>query len=71
MGPCLPGPTHCYVRVMDTKLIHHKRALAEHPPSMPTWMPEDTPGVHIEELYEDNLHQFSEPSITFQDAKGK
>ena len=66
MGQNIPGPTHCYVRIMDSQLRNRKRDRLEMPPPMPTYYPEDGPVQ--EELFDDELHQFSDPTITFDDA---
>lgn len=66
-GPCLPGPNHAYVRVMDTVLPRRKNL--DRPPLMPTCYPEDLEGPLPEEAFHDDLFQFTEPSITYKEDK--
>ncbi|XP_064611206.1 large ribosomal subunit protein uL3m-like [Liolophura sinensis] len=66
-GPCLPGPNHAYVRVMDTVLPRRKNS--DSPPLMPTCYPEDLEGPLPEEAFHDDLFQFTEPSIAYKEDK--
>ncbi|KAK3085665.1 hypothetical protein FSP39_006881, partial [Pinctada imbricata] len=65
-GPC-SGPTHCFVRIMDTCLPVRRDEIekSENHPSMPTTFPEDLTEEVPEEYFHESLHQFNEPSITY------
>lgn len=64
-GPAVPGHVHAYVNIYDTK-IEKKRHSPENPPPFPTHYP-DPANPLPEEMYDKDLHVFSEPSITFAD----
>ena len=74
-GPAVPGPNHCYVRVMDTRLRYRRVAMANRgkvdeaigPLPMPTFFPDDVTESMPEELFDKDLFQFAEPSITYPD----
>ena len=40
----------------------------ESPPYMPTFYPEDANEELPEDIYDKDLHQFSDPTITYTDA---
>lgn len=65
-GPNVPGPIHGFVRVMDTGL-HYKMNVAN-PPPMPTCYAEDLPEEISEDLFDEDLFQFSLPSITYSES---
>ena len=69
MGRGVPGPVHCYVRVMDSRLVHHRLAFMDNPPHLPTWYPDDAPDDMPEELFDEQLFQFASPSVTFEETK--
>ncbi|XP_076052903.1 mitochondrial ribosomal protein L3 [Oratosquilla oratoria] len=59
-GPAVPGPTGAFVYIYDTVLPHLRCSTA---PPFPTYFPEDE--VHSDEKYAENIHVFSNSSITF------
>ena len=65
----MPGPTHCYVRIMDTSLIYRKEAFADNPPYMPTFYPEDAEADGRTESFADDLFRFTEPTIVYEEEK--
>ncbi|XP_041376031.1 39S ribosomal protein L3, mitochondrial-like [Gigantopelta aegis] len=65
-GPCIPGECHTMVRVYDTCLPRRK---PRDPPPMPTWLPEDSSEELPEEMFHDDLHQFADLSIQYEDEK--
>ncbi|KAK7481729.1 hypothetical protein BaRGS_00027102 [Batillaria attramentaria] len=65
-GPNVPGNTHGFVRVYDTILPTKRSAPDNHPP-MPTWFPEDCQEPVPDELSDEQLFRFSEPSIHHQE----
>ncbi|XP_050399033.1 39S ribosomal protein L3, mitochondrial [Patella vulgata] len=67
-GQNVPGNTHGFVRVMDTKLPLRKPA-PENPPPMPTWYPEDATEPIEEEYFDKDLFQFTEESVKFAAEK--
>ncbi|KAJ7322553.1 hypothetical protein JRQ81_018840 [Phrynocephalus forsythii] len=58
---CIPGHTNCLVKINDTHLPKGKKANAN--PPFPTYFAdaEELP----DELYDEDIFQFTEPSITF------
>lgn len=73
-GPTIPGPTHCYVRIVDSCLPKNKINLAKenHPP-FPTYYV-DNEEVHKklqEDIIHKEVHKFSEPTIRFEDFEVK
>lgn len=61
-GPAIPGPTGAYVYIYDSLLPHRKHTAESHPP-FPTFFQDEQ--ETDEELYDKNLHIFSQPSISF------
>jgi large subunit ribosomal protein L3 len=70
-GPCLPGPNHCYVRLYDTVLTYRKPDPKENPRFMPTFFPGDETETISEELFDENLFQLTEPTLTYEEEKAK
>ncbi|XP_014676424.1 PREDICTED: 39S ribosomal protein L3, mitochondrial-like isoform X2 [Priapulus caudatus] len=69
-GPCVPGPHHCYVRVMDTILPLRKRKGDGPKPPFPTWFADDYKDQEIpEEIFDESLHRFTASSIEFEEEK--
>ena len=67
-GPCIPGPNHCYVRIMDTTLFYRKHAMEEQPPYMPTFYPEDAGDSALpEEILDEKLFNLKDPSILYEE----
>ncbi|CAI9722274.1 ribosomal L3, mitochondrial-like [Octopus vulgaris] len=64
-GKNIPGRIHSFIRITDTKLPHKESP--DNPPHMPTCFVEDQPENLPENLYADDLFQFTEPSLTFPD----
>ncbi|XP_060080259.1 large ribosomal subunit protein uL3m-like [Ylistrum balloti] len=64
----LPGPVHCYTRIYDTALMFKRRDNVDGPP-MPTFFSEDTSEQVEEEYFDDEIFQFSSPSIKFEKDK--
>ncbi|ELT91781.1 hypothetical protein CAPTEDRAFT_177551 [Capitella teleta] len=70
MGGNLPGPNHCYVRIYDSQLPTHVQQRAQKPPPMPTFYPElDASEPIPEEIFDDELFEFTEPSIVYEEGK--
>lgn len=61
-GPAVPGATGSYVFIYDT-IIPTRRHTTENPPPFPTFF-QDEQEIE-EELYDEMLHVFSQPSISF------
>jgi len=68
-GQAVPGPTHCYVRIFDTSLFYRREAMLQTPPIMPTFFPGDEGENQDEELFDEELFQFNQPSITIADTE--
>ncbi|KAK3893036.1 hypothetical protein Pcinc_003130 [Petrolisthes cinctipes] len=63
-GPAIPGATGSYVYVYDS-WYHHCRHTPDNPPPFPTFF-QDEDNID-EELYHEDLHVFSNPSISFNE----
>ncbi|CAD5110996.1 DgyrCDS347 [Dimorphilus gyrociliatus] len=66
-GPATPGPTHSYIRIYDTILPNLKKEMTSkevHPP-MPTAYPEDFSEGLPEEVFDDELFQFNDPTLMY------
>lgn len=69
-GCGIPGPTHCYVRLYDTLVVKHREKMVLDPPYMPTHMPENSErGQLDEDVYDDQLFQLNQPTITFESTE--
>jgi len=66
-GLNVPGSTGSYVTIYDCALPTRKFSEDNHP-HFPTFFQDEQEDLP-EELYDDSLHAFSTPSITFADAK--
>ena len=66
-GYNIPGPNHCYVRIMDSTLNHRYRQRAKDPPSMPTFYPDEQDEPLPEELFMEDIHQFTDPTVTYEE----
>jgi large subunit ribosomal protein L3 len=66
-GGSVPGPTHAYVRISDSCLPKNQERFKpdSHPP-FPTFFPDDIKEPLPEELFDENLHQFKDPTIKFE-----
>lgn len=69
-GPTIPGPTHCYVRVVDSCLPDHRAKQRENPPPFPTIYEEEIKSLP-EEVIDPKLHQFASPTIKFENFEVK
>ena len=71
-GPTIPGPTHCYVRITDSYLPKNQKNfnVESHPP-FPTFYLEENKEKLPEEIFHKELHNFSEPTIKFEDFEVK
>ncbi|KAK7055018.1 54S ribosomal protein L3 [Halocaridina rubra] len=65
-GPAIPGLTGSYVYLYDSHLPMHKRS-PDNPPPFPTFF-QDEEDIE-DELYDENLHVFSDKSIGFAETK--
>lgn len=61
-GPAVPGSVGAYVYIYDTRLVLRRPSLENHPP-FPTFF-QDEEDIE-EELYDEELHVFNQPSIQF------
>lgn len=68
-GQAVPGPTHCYVRIYDTILRYRREEMLKKPPIMPTFFPGDEAEALEEEIFDEGLFQFSQPTITFAETE--
>ncbi|GFS73047.1 39S ribosomal protein L3, mitochondrial [Nephila pilipes] len=64
-GPAVPGVNENYVIIYDS-YANKKRNIEENPPPFPTFYPEDVDEPLLEDIYDEDLHDFSEPSIKIQ-----
>jgi large subunit ribosomal protein L3 len=71
-GPVIPGPNHCYVRVADTCLPTRKKFInSENHPPFPTFLVDEVKEALPEEVFDERLHQFKEPTLKFDDFQTK
>ena len=69
-GPYTPGPTHCYTRVMDSRLYKHRESMLNDPPHMPTFYPdEDTTEPLPDDIVHEDVFKMDQSTITFEEAK--
>jgi large subunit ribosomal protein L3 len=72
-GPVMPGPTHCYVRVVDSCLPPHRQTVTKdnHPP-FPTLYLDDPAAQKLpEEEFAKDLHKFTDATIKFENFEVK
>lgn len=69
-GPIIPGPTHCYVRVVDSCLPEHRDSLKSNPPPFPTFYSDEKTKLE-EEIVDKELHKLSDPTIKFEAFEAK
>ncbi|GFU11314.1 39S ribosomal protein L3, mitochondrial [Nephila pilipes] len=69
-GPAVPGVNKNYVTIYDS-YAYKKRHIKENPPPFPTFYPEDVDEPLLEDIYDKDLHDFSEPSIKIQEEETK
>ena len=68
-GQNVPGPTHCYVRFTDTKLFYRRDRLTALPPVMPTFYADDVTEPLPEEIFDEKLYKFTDPTIVFPETE--
>lgn len=66
-GLGVPGETNSVVHVFDTRLPLKKKK--EAPKNFPTFFPDEEEDTLPEDLYDEHLHVFDNPTITFEDTK--
>ncbi|XP_023240348.1 39S ribosomal protein L3, mitochondrial-like [Centruroides sculpturatus] len=69
-GPAVPGSTHAFVYIFDSSVKDWCHTEESHPP-FPTYFPDDAKEPLPEELYDKELHNFSDPTITFENVEVK
>ena len=72
-GPVMPGPTHCYVRVVDSCLTLHRQIISKenHPP-FPTFYADDGKAFELpDEEFDKDLHKFTDATIKFENFEVK
>ena len=70
-GPTIPGPTHSYVRIVDSCLpMHRELVTKENHPPFPTFYLEEGKLLPDEEFDKD-LHGMSEPTLKFESFEVK
>lgn len=72
-GPVMPGPTHAYVRVVDSCLTPHRALINKdnHPP-FPTYYVEDDAKQQLaDEEFDKELHKPTDGTITFENFEVK
>ncbi|XP_071036392.1 large ribosomal subunit protein uL3m isoform X2 [Parasteatoda tepidariorum] len=67
-GPAVPGIINNYCIIYDC-YIEKKCHTEDDPPHFPTFFPEDMTEPVTENLYDEQLHNFSDPSVTFEDEE--
>ena len=68
-GCSIPGPTHCYVLIMDTTNEKRRTIMMKNPPPLPTYIPEQHNKTDEEESYDPALFQFSQPTVMFEEKE--
>ncbi len=71
-GPIMPGPTHCFVRVVDSCLPKNKQQISKdsHPP-FPTSYTQLLDKQAGDEVFDPVMHKLSDPTITFEKFEAK
>lgn len=64
-GHCSPGHVHAYVNIYDS-YIEKKKHTEDNPPHFPTFYPDENEPMP-EEMWDSTVHNFSAPTITFED----
>lgn len=64
-GPAVMGETNAFVQIYDTLISRKKPKLDDLPP-FPTYFP-DAENPLPEEVYDETVHRFEDPSIVFQE----
>ncbi|XP_076322398.1 large ribosomal subunit protein uL3m-like [Tachypleus tridentatus] len=67
-GPAVPGHVHHYVYIMDASAENRRFSEDKPPPYFPTYYP-DSSNPLPEELYDEDLHNFRDVTITFEDKE--
>ncbi|GFS73045.1 39S ribosomal protein L3, mitochondrial [Nephila pilipes] len=69
-GPAVPGVNENYVTIYDS-YVNKKCHMEENPPPFPTFYPEVVNEPLLEDIYDEDLHDFSENSINIQEEETK
>lgn len=69
-GPVIPGPTHCYVRVVDSCLPNYRAQARGNPPPFPTIYIDEKKALP-DEIVDPKMHQFSAPTLRFENVEIK
>lgn len=69
-GPVIPGPTHCFVRIVDSCLPTNQERLRALPPPFPT-LTSDEKQALPDEIFDPNLHRFDSATIKFEKVEIK
>lgn len=69
-GPAVPGANNNYCTIYDC-YIKKKIHTEKNPPPFPTFFPEDVTEPLPEDIYAEDLHTFSEPTITLKEEEEK
>lgn len=72
-GPTIPGPTHCYVRITDSCLPKFQKKIlsAENHPPFPTLYLDELKEPLPEEVFDQKLFEFKNPTLKFEDFQVK
>ncbi|KAH3776347.1 39S ribosomal protein L3, mitochondrial-like [Dreissena polymorpha] len=73
LGTGVPGPHHGYVRIYDSRCHKHRVGKLERGGNvpMPTFYADDIVGEIPEEIYDDQLYNFADPSVEFSAEQSK
>ncbi|KAG8188585.1 hypothetical protein JTE90_005941 [Oedothorax gibbosus] len=69
-GPAVPGVNNNYVTIHDS-YVPKKCHKEDNPPPFPTFYPEDAEEPFPENIFHENIHNFSDPSVTFEEDESK
>lgn len=71
-GPTIPGPSHCFVRIKDSRYRDKNDPLTidNHPP-FPTFFMDNIKQQLPDEEFAKELHQFKDPTINFDSFQVK
>ncbi|XP_035213051.1 39S ribosomal protein L3, mitochondrial-like isoform X2 [Stegodyphus dumicola] len=67
-GRAVPGVTNNYCYIYDC-YKEKKRHTEDNPPPFPTYYPEDSAGLLPEDIFDEKLHNFSDPSIIVEETE--
>lgn len=69
-GPAVPGVNNNYVTIHDC-YVPKKCHKETDPPPFPTYYPEDAEEPLPENIFHENIHNFSDPTLKFEDEDSK